>query len=112
MTDLESAESNLLHKLCDELRAAVLELGEAVYESTSSAVMVLRGNGKSFTYRLDIKCVSLARAGRVPEPARFELVSNLWDGDQKVAEVAWIKTEDSVTRVLGFVRALVAKYLA
>lgn len=112
MTDLEQAEFDLLCKLCGELRALVPELGAPTYESTSESRMALSGNGKSLTYRLGIKALSLARAGRIPEPARFELLSTLWDGETKLAEVGWVKTEDSVTKVLGFVRALVAKFLA
>lgn len=103
MTDLEKAESKLLHKLVDELRAAVPELGEPTYDSTSEASMSLNGNGKVFTYRLGVPAITTTA---------FQLCSTLWDGSTKLKEVGWVKTEDSVTKLLSLVRATVDKFLA
>lgn len=103
MTDLETAESTLIHKLFGDLTAAVPELTGVVYDSTNTGHGTLSANGKTYTYKLSTPALTLTT---------FQLQSQLLDGETVKHTVGWVKTEDSVTKILAVVKMLVTKYLS
>lgn len=103
MPNQEELATHLLHKLFDDLKREVPELGEVTYEAAPDEVGTasLGPNG----FRLWLGIHVLPSDANPAQAYRFRLEAKLNNAQgQEVCRNGWIKTEDSATKILALVK--------